>query len=115
MLGVFFTQTFSNAFIVAGYYANTAAYAKNCENKSKPWLHCNGKCQMKKQLAEEDKKDQDNPERKNDGKNEITLSSKSFFATVNVFTASVKHSYITPLSIGHSVGRTLEIFHPPQV
>ena len=115
MLGMFFTQTFSHAFIVAGYYVNTTAYAKNCENKSKPWLHCNGKCQMKKQLAEEDKNNQESPERKNDGKNEITLSSKSFFATVNVFTASAKHTYITPLSMGHSVGRAFDIFHPPQV
>jgi len=46
MLGVFFAQTFSNAVIVAGYYVNTGAYAKNCENKDKPWMHCNGKYQM---------------------------------------------------------------------
>lgn len=115
MLGVFCMQTFSNAVIMAGYYVNTAAYAKNCENKSKPWLHCNGKCQMKKQLTDENNKDQQSPERKGGNKNEITLSSKSFFATVNVFTAGIKHSYITPLSIGYSVSRTLDIFHPPQV
>ncbi len=36
LLLAFVAQTFSKTFIVAGYYANTAAYAKNCENKAKP-------------------------------------------------------------------------------
>ena len=43
LLLAFVAQTFSKTFIVAGYYANTAAYAKNCENKAKTKMNCNGK------------------------------------------------------------------------
>lgn len=115
MLGVFFTQSFSNAVIVGNYYLNTSSYAKNCENKDKPWLHCNGKCQMRKQLQQENKNDQENPERKADGKNEITLSSKSFFATVAYAPVAVHgRLYITPRCIGHAADRAMAIFHPPQ-
>lgn len=54
----FLMQTFNKIFIVTEYYTNTASFAKNCENKSKPQLHCNGKCQMMKKLKQEENKDQ---------------------------------------------------------
>ena len=54
MLLIFMTQTFSNAIIVTDYYINTASFAATCENKDKPQLHCNGQCQMVKQLEKED-------------------------------------------------------------
>ena len=41
ILVAFITQTFNQASIVARYYVNTAAFAKNCENKAKPQMHCN--------------------------------------------------------------------------
>ena len=43
-------QTFNQLTIVIDYYTNRAVYAKNCENKAKPMLHCNGRCQMMKKL-----------------------------------------------------------------
>lgn len=49
-------QTFSKWAIVAEYKLNKNYIAKNlCINKAKPKLHCNGKCQMMKKLAEEEK------------------------------------------------------------
>ncbi|KEQ28253.1 hypothetical protein N180_01060 [Pedobacter antarcticus 4BY] len=44
--------------MLADYYINTAKYANNCENKSRPKMHCQGKCQMMKKLidAEENEK-----------------------------------------------------------
>lgn len=50
------TQTFSKWLLIADYTINKEYIAKNlCENRSKPKLHCNGKCQlMKKMAAEED-------------------------------------------------------------
>ncbi|MGG9971092.1 hypothetical protein ACQ33O_04780 [Ferruginibacter sp. SUN002] len=75
----FGAQTFTKSLIVFDYYSNTKAYAKNCENKAKPKMHCKGKCQMMKKLKQEEKKDEQNPERKSENKNEITLSSKSFY------------------------------------
>lgn len=115
MLGVFFAQSFSSAVIKAYYHVNTAAYAKNCENKNKPWLHCNGKCQMHKQIQQENKKEQDNAAGKMSGRNEITLSSKSFFAKVQPSPVTGnKNQLVTPLSLGCLVDRHTDIFHPPQ-
>ena len=64
LLVAFITQTFRQAAIVGGYYIDNQQYAKNCINKSKPQLHCNGKCQMMKKLKQEQKKDQQTPDRK---------------------------------------------------
>src|SRR2546423_10539540 len=64
-------HTFYQTTIVLSYYVNMAAYAKNCENKNKPMMHCNGKCHMEKKLQQEEKKSQENPERKIEKKFEI--------------------------------------------
>jgi hypothetical protein len=108
----FVAQTFSQTFIVADYYINTAAFAKNCENKAKPKLKCNGRCQMMKKLKQEEKKDQQNPERKINRKN-ITISSRSFFATVQVVSCHFTISFPVANS-GIPTGRSSDIFHPPQ-
>src|SRR5690242_8058288 len=77
LLLAFAMLVFNQAVIVADYFANTSSFAKNCENKSHPMMHCNGKCQMMKMLKAEEKKDQQNPERRIENKNDVT-SSKSF-------------------------------------
>ena len=111
LLFALLTQTFHKAVIVSGYYANTADYAKNCINKAKPQLHCNGKCQMMKKLKQEDKKDQQNPERRSSSKDEV-LSSKSFFASID--TRVLIASFVFD---GFSAGKPVKIaatfFHPP--
>ncbi|GAB2829956.1 hypothetical protein [Ferruginibacter profundus] len=109
----FTAQAFSGGFVLLNYYSNTAAFAKNCENKARPKMHCNGKCQMMKKLKQEEKQDQQNPERKSDNKIEV-LSSKSFFySTATIFlviackAVPVEKDY--PLTdIPYS------FFHPPQ-
>ncbi len=104
-------QSFSNAMIVGGYYVNTESYARNCINKAKPQLHCNGKCQMLKKLKQEQKKDQQNPERRNSGKEEV-LSSRSFFATVTDYIpAGAAHRTIETAS--PLCDRPSSVFHPP--
>ena len=56
LLLAFVAQTFKGPFILVDYYANTAAFAKNCINKAIAKMHCNGKCQLMKQLAGRTKK-----------------------------------------------------------
>jgi hypothetical protein len=36
---------------VLHYHYNRVLYIKNCENKSRPELQCNGKCYLKKKMA----------------------------------------------------------------
>ncbi|HEX2535637.1 MAG TPA: hypothetical protein VHK69_17975 [Chitinophagaceae bacterium] len=51
-------QTFSRAWVVAGWQANRDYAARVlCENKSRPQLKCGGKCQLRKNLAAEEQKD----------------------------------------------------------
>ena len=55
-------QALNQVVIVGQYYANKDYIAKNlCENRSKPSLHCNGKCYLKKKLAKEGKEQAPNP------------------------------------------------------
>lgn len=55
------TQTFSKWLVVVEYNINKDFISKNlCINKVKPKMHCNGKCQMMKRLAEEEKQNSSN-------------------------------------------------------
>ena len=113
MITAFAMQTFSHYVIMADYNINTQSYAKNCVNKAKPKIHCNGKCQMMKKLQQEEKKDQENPNRKGENKNEIILSTKSFYITVpNYNIHFIKKVYPT-LKSPKETDRSFEVFHPP--
>ena len=112
LLLAFVSQTFAGPFIMLDYFMNTAAYAKNCINKARPKMHCNGKCQAMKKIQEEEKKEQQNEERKAAAKTSV-LSSKSFFASIQpaiiivLKAAAFESAYpITDISY--------DFFHPPQ-
>jgi hypothetical protein len=101
--------------IVLDYYTHTSQYANTCINKDKPMMHCNGKCQMMKKIQTEEKKDQENPERRGENKNEITLSSRSCFLSISTFPIrTAKIPKTTSYIVGHILDRSLDIFHPPQ-
>lgn len=112
LLAAFAVQTFSKAVIVFDYYANTVSFARKCENKAIPKMHCNGKCQMMKKLKEEEKKDGQNPERKSENKVE-TVSSRSFFATGHFAPAAAIAQCYSPAAAPRPVDRAYGIFHPP--
>lgn len=113
LLVSFAVQVFNRVTIVADYYSNTAFYQKNCENIAKPILKCNGKCQMAKKLKEEEKKDQQNPERRIDNKNEF-FSCISYADLFTTPPAVFKKKYY-PLSIGTLSTIPQPIFHPPSI
>ncbi len=75
-------------------------------------MHCNGHCQLMKQIEEEEKKSQQHPERKLEFKNEITLSSKSFFPELTFITLSQPSVY-HQIIMGMEIKRPRSVFHPP--
>lgn len=75
-------------------------------------MHCNGKCQMMKKLKQEEKKDQQNPERKSENKNEIALSSRSFFPALELI-ASVQQIDFHPFTPGKPVSIPYSLLRPP--
>ena len=110
-LSAFLVQTFNKPFIVLDYFANTAAFAKNCVNKARPKMHCNGKCQMMKKLQAEEKKEQKNEDRKAAYKYEV-LSSRSFFSNIThpVLISKLNFSLYKEADLS-AISRS--IFHPP--
>ena len=106
----FTAQTFSKPLIVLDYFTNTESFSRKCENKAKPKLRCNGKCQMMKKLEKEEKKEQQE-ERKGNIKTEV-LSSRSFFTTLEVYRVLADITFcITEENT--ILGTNSSVFHPP--
>lgn len=112
LLLAFVSQTFAGPFIMLDYFVNTAAYAKNCINKARPRMHCNGKCQAMKKIADQEKKDMQDSQRKAENKLPV-LSSKSFFCSVEIISSEITKRY--PLqNVNRTCDIALAVFHPPQ-
>ena len=103
-------QTLNRGCIVWSYYINTAAYAKNCENKAKPKLHCNGKCQMMKKMRQEENKEKQNPERRTN--TDEVISSKSFFLVLH-YKHPASNIVYPDYSSAKPQDYSIEFFHPP--
>jgi hypothetical protein len=112
ILMAFAAQSFQQAFIVLRYYTNTASFVKNCENKTRPAMHCNGKCQMMKKLQEEEKRTGQAPERKLENSPEV-LSSKSFFPAFPIAEESLSTSNKYPAPFFRLPQFSAAVFHPP--
>ncbi len=69
---------------------------------------------MMKKLQQEEKKDQENPERKSENKTEIILSAKSFSSVPAQYLILSKSKKLLPSSDGKSIDRSFDIFHPPK-
>ncbi|HVZ24824.1 MAG TPA: hypothetical protein VG842_02155 [Sediminibacterium sp.] len=105
-------QVFQRLAIVTSYYLDTEAYAKNCVNKARPQMHCNGKCQLMKRLKQEENKDKQAPERRS-FQDEV-LSSKSFFLTIAPIVLPVL-SHHTAYKAYIPAQQHLSVFHPPGI
>lgn len=52
------TANFTRLFIYAGFEVNKNYIAqKLCENRNKPWLHCNGRCYLAKKIKQAEEKE----------------------------------------------------------
>lgn len=54
LIGSIASQAFVRTAWMLHYQWDRAVYLKNCENRDKPNLHCDGKCYLKKKLAASD-------------------------------------------------------------
>ena len=62
------SANFSRLFVYAGFELNRNYIATHlCENRDKPWLHCNGRCYFMKKIrqAEEKEKNDERQSQKN--------------------------------------------------
>jgi hypothetical protein len=108
-------QTLSRLFLVADYYANTETYARQCQNKWRPAMKCNGKCLLMKKIQAAEKKAEENQERKDAGRFDTTLSSRSFFSSMaDNYGALISIKKIPAYSVDATVDQSFDVFHPPQ-
>jgi len=109
-------QAFSKWVIMAEYTINKDYIAKNlCENKARPMLHCNGKCQLMKKLAEEEKQ---NSSSSNTGNN-IKVSDVLFTHEISTLCITnlpeEKATFNSELILSKSSAHLSSIFHPPTI
>jgi hypothetical protein len=109
------TQTFSKWLVVFEYKLNKDYIAqKLCVNKAKPKLHCNGKCQMMKRLAEEGKQSSTNT---TNNTSKIKMPELIYSNEVNQFLLPLSDISVVsyneePSTFIHRVP-AFPIFHPP--
>lgn len=110
------TQMFSRYVVMAEFYINQSFIAANlCENRDKPQLNCNGKCQLSKRLKAEQRKDAENPERKAENKSEIFYPSSEAVGGLTAACQLVARNYQFPICIGLPVDQPGAVFRPPSV
>lgn len=112
LLVSFMAQVLSSPFIVLDYYVNTAAYEKKCVNKSRPELHCNGKCQMAKELKQQEEKEQQDPGRES-YKSMVSLFEKCSFASAPGMVLPPAIHTFPVFNDCCTKDVSLPVFHPP--
>ena len=110
-LVAFMAQSFDRVLIVADYFARTSAYAKNCENKKKPQMRCQGKCQMMKKLEQQEKDNQSFPERKMENKQEVLACENIHQSNFSAFIISTL-LFVDPI-IGKVIDISSSLLRPP--
>ena len=113
LLTAFLGQTFSKCIIFFNYQLKKNYIATFlCENRNKPEMKCEGKCYLCKRLKNENKKDQENPERKAENKFEIISFVPRFEFSHPGFKAITFNYPHYQESVYSSFTQTF--FHPPQ-
>ncbi len=114
LLMIWLCQLSGRYFIMFEFYLNQEYIAKNlCVNRNNPKMHCNGHCQ-KKQLSENDRQNQENPERAAENKSEHYIPA-IVTADMNPIYVTVNNEYYTPVTLGIPIDLSYTIFHPPGV
>lgn len=109
------TQSLSKGIIVLSYFTNKQAYERYCINKSRPQLHCDGKCQMAKKIKAEEERDQKDP-LKSSSFHEVAMTDKHHFVSIPAEFRSIQNNiYLFPYSIGKARTMSRSCFHPPNI
>lgn len=103
---------FSRFFIYAGFEVNQKYIAeKLCENKNRPWMHCNGKCFLMKKLklAEEKEKKQERNNQRIHYMEAMPSAALSF-----TFQRPILRIIYPQRPVLNTVHRAFAIFQPPK-
>lgn len=112
LLTAFLVQTFSRTAVVLDYYSNTSAFARNCINKARPLLHCNGQCQLMKKLKAIESKESTIPAYKAQLASDIMFS-RSLFDIPDQTGFAIACEHHQQKVDAKPVDRSYDLFHPP--
>ncbi|OCX53195.1 hypothetical protein BEL04_02470 [Mucilaginibacter sp. PPCGB 2223] len=107
------SANFSKLFIFAGFELNKTTIASTlCENRNKPWMHCNGRCYLLKKIkqAEEKEKSEERQTGKSLFQEGIVTHHFSFNYTprlLAVLTVPTNHTELPDYSAS--------VFQPPKI
>jgi hypothetical protein len=113
ILFVFLVQNFSKLIIIANYEVNKDYISRVlCENRDKPMMHCNGHCQLKKQLDKEEKGQM--PVSRNINEKNVVqyCSDKKYSCSLSLIPLLMERNSFSAFYIPANNFRS--VFHPPQ-
>ncbi|HVI43958.1 MAG TPA: hypothetical protein VM802_03795 [Chitinophaga sp.] len=111
---IWLCQLSGRYFVMLDFYINQDYIARNlCVNRDKPQMHCNGKCHLRSRLNEEDRKNQENPERKTDNRSEIFYAAWLERTLPKPACIAVSKDYPLTYTIGNPIDQPSTVFHPP--
>ena len=107
------TVNYSRLFVYVGFKLNqNYIAAKLCENRNRPWMHCDGKCYFMKKIKQAEDK-QNNAERESQ-KNMVQVAYYETQTPVKFFTCIIQ-VLIIPHNSGALMPGHNTIFRPPQL
>ena len=109
---VFVGQAFNQNLYYLDYVLKKAEYTNKCVNKSRPWMHCNGKCQMMKKLEEQEKKEHGQPPELRCASNCEVLPTEQYI--FEPYYCKLNNIHFPLFHQGYPIDRTAAIFHPPR-
>jgi len=113
LIATMISANFTRLFIYAGFELNkNYIAAKLCENRNKPWMHCNGKCYFMKKIkqAQDREKNDERSSQKN------LFQEALFTQTPSVkFYSQVLQVMTVPCHRINLPSFALSVYQPPQL
>ena len=109
-------QPLSKMFIYFSFKINQDYIAKNlCENRTKPVLKCNGKCQLVKKLKEAEKEEQNQPSQIQKQKVELLYCHNFLHLKMcRNYSTEMQLTLFSHYAFQYSSSYHTEIFRPPK-
>ncbi|WP_295801074.1 hypothetical protein [Mucilaginibacter sp.] len=107
---------YSRLFVYAGFKMNQSYIAaKLCENRNKPFLHCNGKCYLMKKIKQAEDKQNNAESQAQKSLFQDGYIVNTFFHNSTLWSVGIGNAFPFAENCGKLPGAFLPIFRPPQL
>ncbi len=103
-------------FVFAGFNLNQRYIAATlCENRNKPWLHCNGHCYLMKKIRLADENEKKQNAKDNSGCLDVIFYQQPF--TISLYAppiTGITHNHLTAYTYQYTSKYIDAVFRPPK-